>query len=318
MALFIDFFVEQNYNKIIKDIGGYHMALIICPECGREISDKAPHCIHCGFPLSLIESVQEHEQKQSDQIADDRPIYCLILKEHNKAMAIETMQLISNLTQLSCKESQILMNQEPVEIMRNLTMRHCKEIQKSFNDLHAITCVSIDEKKDADSEVADASNNVKILSEPVYRLVLQDYLHSSAIEMATTISKMTGCGLAVAKSLMDNRPSTIFGNTSIENCTKAKSVFEAMNAIVEISEDRDPSSSQQLLQSYQFPSSKEIESLRSRFDGIIKCPRCGSTSITTGQRGYKITTGFLGSSKTVNRCANCGYSWEPSYRTRNK
>lgn len=27
------------------------MALIKCPECGKEISDQAPACIHCGFPL---------------------------------------------------------------------------------------------------------------------------------------------------------------------------------------------------------------------------------------------------------------------------
>ena len=30
------------------------MALIKCPECGKEISDKAPACIHCGYPLSLL------------------------------------------------------------------------------------------------------------------------------------------------------------------------------------------------------------------------------------------------------------------------
>ena len=43
----------------------------------------------------------------------------------------------------------------------------------------------------------------------------------------------------------------------------------------------------------------------------VKCPKCGSTQITTGQRGYSLITGFLGSNKTVNRCANCGYSWKP-------
>lgn len=43
----------------------------------------------------------------------------------------------------------------------------------------------------------------------------------------------------------------------------------------------------------------------------IRCPRCGSTQITTGQRGYSLFSGFLGSNKTVNRCANCGYSWKP-------
>ena len=44
---------------------------------------------------------------------------------------------------------------------------------------------------------------------------------------------------------------------------------------------------------------------------IPKCPKCGSTAITAGQRGYSFFTGFLGSNKTVNRCANCGYTWKP-------
>lgn len=42
-----------------------------------------------------------------------------------------------------------------------------------------------------------------------------------------------------------------------------------------------------------------------------KCPKCGSRSIAAGQRGYSILTGFIGSGKTVNRCANCGYKWKP-------
>ena len=46
-------------------------------------------------------------------------------------------------------------------------------------------------------------------------------------------------------------------------------------------------------------------------DKILCCPKCGSTAITTGQRGWKLTTGFLGSSKTVNRCGACGHTWKP-------
>ena len=30
------------------------MSLIKCPECGQEISDLAKACIHCGFPLELL------------------------------------------------------------------------------------------------------------------------------------------------------------------------------------------------------------------------------------------------------------------------
>lgn len=30
------------------------MALITCPECGKEISDKSKQCIHCGYPLKSL------------------------------------------------------------------------------------------------------------------------------------------------------------------------------------------------------------------------------------------------------------------------
>lgn len=29
------------------------MALIKCPECGKEVSDKAKSCIHCGYPINV-------------------------------------------------------------------------------------------------------------------------------------------------------------------------------------------------------------------------------------------------------------------------
>ena len=56
---------------------------------------------------------------------------------------------------------------------------------------------------------------------------------------------------------------------------------------------------------------KQIRLARIDEEERVKCPRCGSTNITTGQRGFKLTTGFIGSNKTVNRCGNCGYSWKP-------
>lgn len=31
------------------------MALIKCPECGKDISNKSKQCIHCGFPLPTVE-----------------------------------------------------------------------------------------------------------------------------------------------------------------------------------------------------------------------------------------------------------------------
>ncbi len=43
----------------------------------------------------------------------------------------------------------------------------------------------------------------------------------------------------------------------------------------------------------------------------VKCPKCGSTNITTTLQGWNIKTGMLGSGQTVNRCASCGYKWKP-------
>lgn len=35
------------------------MALIKCPECGREISDKAKKCIHCGYKLNRKKQIKK-------------------------------------------------------------------------------------------------------------------------------------------------------------------------------------------------------------------------------------------------------------------
>jgi len=41
--------------------GNEKMALMNCPECGKEISDKAKICIYCGYPLE-----EENAKKETD------------------------------------------------------------------------------------------------------------------------------------------------------------------------------------------------------------------------------------------------------------
>lgn len=55
----------------------------------------------------------------------------------------------------------------------------------------------------------------------------------------------------------------------------------------------------------------KVEELLGLREKPLTCPKCGSTAITTGSRGYSLITGFIGSGKTVNRCGKCGYSWKP-------
>lgn len=46
-------------------------------------------------------------------------------------------------------------------------------------------------------------------------------------------------------------------------------------------------------------------------DDIPRCPKCNSTAITTGARGFSMVSGFIGAGSTVNRCAKCGHKWKP-------
>lgn len=40
------------------------MALLICPECGNHVSDKATACLNCGYPISEILAMKEAEEKE--------------------------------------------------------------------------------------------------------------------------------------------------------------------------------------------------------------------------------------------------------------
>ena len=54
---------------------------------------------------------------------------------------------------------------------------------------------------------------------------------------------------------------------------------------------------------------KTYEELRA--ESKPKCPKCGSTSIATTNRGYSLLSGFIGSGKAVNVCQKCGHKWRP-------
>lgn len=42
----------------------------------------------------------------------------------------------------------------------------------------------------------------------------------------------------------------------------------------------------------------------------VRCPKCGSTSITTEEAGYGLF-GWIGASQKKNLCQKCGYKWWP-------
>lgn len=155
------------------------MALIRCPECGKEVSSLAKQCIHCGFPL-----------------IDEKENVCLIDgKEHDLT-----------------------------EIKRQL-------MDVSPNDNKALSAISLELAKQVGS-----------------------------------ISGYAGRELAGIILKTGRVPKTYDGSHL---------------------------------------------TIRSNSSGKLRCPKCTSTNVSTGSRGYSLVWGFVGSGKTVNRCGNCGHKWAP-------
>jgi DNA-directed RNA polymerase subunit RPC12/RpoP len=48
-------------------------------------------------------------------------------------------------------------------------------------------------------------------------------------------------------------------------------------------------------------------------DVPVKCPYCGSTQVHAGARGFKLTTGFIGSGKVRLTCLRCGRQFRPGH-----
>lgn len=138
------------------------MALIKCPECGKEISDKSIACIHCGFPFESVTSINQKTLKN-----------VIIITPHN--------------------------------------------------------------------------------------------------------------GYVIDKK-----------NVSLEEALEFKKTQEQFGSKIEI-----------------LDSDVNIDEYYKNISNTLRCPKCGSTSITTGARGVNFTLGLIGASKTVNRCGKCGYTWTP-------
>lgn len=177
--------------------------LIKCPECGGNVSDKAPACIHCGFPLSNI-----HEENT-----------CLVDgQEHDMTEFIDSYMKLTDFEKKELYENTLKHYNGRREIASSNVTQTLRKINEHFNWWN-------DYKGNDRSYLAD-------------KFTL-DYIDHNF------------------------------------------QYFEFNTADIP-----DPSKT-------------------------VRCPKCGSTSVTTEESGYSLLTGFWGSSKKHNLCQKCGYRWKP-------
>ena len=79
-----------------------------------------------------------------------------------------------------------------------------------------------------------------------------------------------------------------------------------INAMVDLKE-KDPIEFQLKLAQFKSTQPAPTPSVQNK----VTCPKCGSTDISSGTRGFSMFTGFVGSGSPRNVCLKCGYKWKP-------
>lgn len=170
------------------------MALISCPDCGNNISDKASICIHCGCPIN---GAQGKQNKNKEDFKYYHVVLCSVDKgnEHKAIKAI-----------------------------RDCVVANYSEINKLIENTPSVICTSSYEQ----------CRRIK------------DFIRTKA------------------KVKLE-----IIGTNKIEGFNIIGETHQA------------------------------------------KCPKCGSVSIATVNKGFSLITGFVGSGKPINVCQSCGFKFEP-------
>lgn len=138
-----------------------------------------------------------------------------------------------------------------------------------------------------------------------YKIVLSSIDNRQKIKVIKIVRELTYMDLTAAKQFVESLPQVLQKGLTIEECNNIQKLFKSVNALTMIKEDDES------VEHNKFIEGIKIESVRTDTDDILICPRCGSTAVTTGSRGFSVWTGFLGSNKTVNRCGKCAYTWTP-------
>lgn len=119
------------------------MSMILCPDCGREVSSRAANCVHCGCPL--------------DAAKKDQLLFAVALHtiDYNDPKMIDCIQRATGLSEEKAVELRL---KAPATLKRGLTYDEALALVRTFS---ANTGLQIIRDEDAD----DPEHAVPIVQE---------------------------------------------------------------------------------------------------------------------------------------------------------
>lgn len=296
------------------------MALIICPECGHSVSDKAAACPHCGYPLGV-----ELPQEKYAYCVISQPIPKSTVQEWEHFTAIRLTMEIAGVSTATAKN----LLDTPGSILKDkLTEQEAAAVVLNYQKLHIPTAAeqskyTLREVEQEKTDIQNAFLKKRAAEDPNEFFVFKK-VWPGMVDLACTM-----CG---------QNFSTDIKNVSVVNdlvitakrpitCTKCQRMASPGTKITKNagsitpkdpeSAAIDPSAKQKRLFDPDIVEKTEAARLR--------CPKCGGTNIQFVKKGFSIggavlggllaggaglVAGGLGSNDVMCVCSNCGHTWE--------
>ena len=114
------------------------MALMKCPACGQEITEKSATCIHCGYPLEQSGVNGNSESGSSEKL------YKLILKQVTNDGKYETIRIVREASGCGLAESKNMVETLPQSITSGLTYEDAQNLKSKLVELGGTVSVEED------------------------------------------------------------------------------------------------------------------------------------------------------------------------------
>lgn len=271
------------------------MALIKCPECGKEISDKAPACIHCGFPLSLVEKQNEpnittlknddiKESTVNDSPSTSPNGYSLELLDYGNKKTQVALAL-KNTLKMKDAEALELVASAPCYLFRD------KQEREIMPMIHKLDTLPVEYNLYMEGKLKRHKTKVEI-NKP---LIQASTSYSSVPIRTTSYTKKIMCPNCSSLIEETSRVCPICGFDGIGSYL-LKLEREKQEKIRDYTHDYEPITP------------------RESVKNVPKCPTCQSTNIkkvsTASKAGSVFMWGLLSQKvKKQWHCNNCGYEW---------
>ena len=295
------------------------MALITCPECHGQVSDKAAACPHCGYPIAVNNPQEQYAFRVISQ-----PIPKSAVQDWERFTAIRLTMEIAGVSTATAKN----LLDTPGSILKDkLTEQEAAAVVLNYQKLHIPTAAeqskyTLREVEQEKMDIQNAFLRRRAAEDPNEFFVFKK-VWPGMVDLTCTM-----CGQNFStdiKNVFVANDLVITAKRPI-TCTKCQRTASPGTKIVKNagsitpkdpeSAAIDPSEKQKRLFDPDIVEKTEAARLR--------CPKCGGTNIQFVKKGFSLggavlggllaggaglVAGGLGSNDVMCVCSNCGHRW---------